>query len=59
MVFTIAQFVQEYITANNNVVRGVGAMSFHEQMLSRIEQTTKVRIAKMVIDSVRKWLEGT
>ncbi|CAG8498589.1 12794_t:CDS:10, partial [Acaulospora colombiana] len=44
MVYTIAQFVQEFITTNNNGVPSVGnnLTSFHDQMLNRIEQRTKV-----------------
>ncbi|CAG8527185.1 5428_t:CDS:10, partial [Acaulospora morrowiae] len=44
MVYTVAQFVQEFITTNNNGIHIVNndLTSFHEQMLNRIEQRTKV-----------------
>ena len=43
MVFTIAEFIKDYITINNCGIKDTtNHTSFHDQMLSRIEQTTKV-----------------
>nr|CAG8460903.1 12706_t:CDS:10 [Entrophospora candida] len=50
MVFTIAEFIKDYITANNSGIKNIGhhknQPSFHEQMLNRIEQTTKAELEK-------------
>lgn len=40
MMYEVASFVQEYITQNNSTLF-VKHTSFHEQMLLRVEQTTK------------------
>ncbi|CAG8506866.1 2265_t:CDS:10, partial [Dentiscutata heterogama] len=44
MIFTIAQYVQEFITTNNKGVKD--SQSFHEQMLSRNEKITKAEQKK-------------
>ncbi|KAF9293703.1 hypothetical protein BGZ74_011586 [Mortierella antarctica] len=41
MMYELASFVQEYITQNNSTLF-IKHTSFHEQMLQRVEQTTKV-----------------
>ncbi len=41
MMYELASFVQEYITQNNSSLF-IKHTSFHEQMLLRVEQTTKV-----------------
>ncbi|CAG8653674.1 10804_t:CDS:2, partial [Racocetra fulgida] len=46
MVFNIAQYVQEFITTNNNGVKVLVKQSFHEQMLSRNEKITKAEQEK-------------
>ncbi|CAG8465302.1 15816_t:CDS:10 [Cetraspora pellucida] len=46
MVFNIAQYVQEFITTNNNGVKILAKQSFHEQMLSRNEKITKAEQEK-------------
>ncbi|CAB5359519.1 unnamed protein product [Rhizophagus irregularis] len=49
VVFTIAGFVQEFITANNNGIPNVVIQpSFHEQMLSRNEQMSKIQQEKEI-----------
>ncbi|RHZ86074.1 hypothetical protein Glove_55g46 [Diversispora epigaea] len=54
MVYTIAQFIQEFITMNNNGVKVVTKQtSFHEQMLNRIEQMTKVEQKKAIEEEFR------
>ncbi|CAG8437012.1 2949_t:CDS:10 [Diversispora eburnea] len=54
MVYTIAQFIQEFITMNNNGVKMVTKQtSFHEQMLNRIEQMTKVEQKKAIEEEFR------
>lgn len=40
MMYELASFVQEYITQNNSTLF-IKHTSFHEQMLQRVEQTTK------------------
>ncbi|CAG8495247.1 14730_t:CDS:10, partial [Funneliformis mosseae] len=54
VVFTIAEFVKEFITVNNNgIPRIVKVPSFHAQMLSRNEHMSKVQHEKEMEEIIR------
>ncbi|KAG0224647.1 hypothetical protein BGW42_004971 [Actinomortierella wolfii] len=53
MMYEIAYFIQEYITQNNSTLF-VKHKSFHEQMLQRVEQTTKDEQERAIEEKTRQ-----
>ncbi|KAF9969485.1 hypothetical protein BGZ73_008146 [Actinomortierella ambigua] len=53
MMYEIAYFIQEYITQNNSTLF-VKHKSFHEQMLQRVEQTTKDERERAIEERTRQ-----